>query len=115
MRHLQNTSAAIAPNDSIERFTALGVQVLQGEARFAGPDSLAVDGRTIHARRFVIATGAQPLIPSIEGLADVPYLTNETVFALDRLPLPLLVIGGGPVGKNGRAPVCTPAHNTHPV
>src|SRR3546814_14322350 len=98
MRHVQNTIAAIAPNDSIERFTALGVQVLQGEARFAGPDSLAVGDRTIYARRFVIATGSQPLIPSIEGLADVPYLTNETVFALDRLPLHLLVIGGGPVG-----------------
>ncbi|MFC3677910.1 dihydrolipoyl dehydrogenase family protein [Ferrovibrio xuzhouensis] len=98
MRHVQDTIAAIAPNDSIERFTALGVQVLQGEACFTGPDSLTVDGRRIHARRFVIATGSQPLIPPIEGLADTPYLTNETVFALDRLPLHLLVIGGGPVG-----------------
>lgn len=98
MRHVQATIAAIAPNDSIERFTALGVQVLQGEARFAGPDSITVGDRTIHARRFVIATGSQPLIPPLEGLAEVPYLTNETVFALDRLPLHLLVIGGGPVG-----------------
>lgn len=98
MRHVQDTIAAIAPNDSIERFIALGVQVLQGEARFAGPDSITVDGRVIHARRFVIATGSQPLVPPIEGLAETPYLTNETIFALDRLPLHLLVIGGGPVG-----------------
>src|SRR3546814_14969745 len=85
MRHVQNTIAAIAPNDSIERFTALGVQVLQGEARFAGPDTLAVAGRTIHARRSVLSTVSRPLLPSTEGLSDVPSLPNETFFALPPL------------------------------
>jgi len=98
MRHVQATIAAIAPHDSAERFTALGVQVLAGEARFTGPDTLAVDDREIQARRFVVATGSQPLIPPIEGLADTPFLTNETVFALDERPLHLLIVGGGPIG-----------------
>lgn len=98
MRHVKNTIAAIAPHDSVERFTALGVQVLQGEGRFIGPDALAVGDITVHARRFVVATGSRPTIPPIAGLADTPHLTNETIFSITDRPLHLLVIGGGPIG-----------------
>lgn len=98
MRHVKNTIAAIAPHDSAERFTAMGVQVLQGEARFAGPDSILVGTTSIHARRFVIAAGSRPLVPPVEGLGDVAYLTNETIFNLTERPVHLLIIGGGPIG-----------------
>jgi pyruvate/2-oxoglutarate dehydrogenase complex dihydrolipoamide dehydrogenase (E3) component len=99
MAHVRAVIAAIAPNDSVARFTGLGVKVLAGTARFTDPDTVAVDGGfTIKARRFVIATGSRPAVPAIPGLAGVPYLTNETVFGLDECPRRLAVIGAGPVG-----------------
>ncbi len=96
--HVDGVIAAIAPHDSIERFEGLGVTVIKGEASFAGPDSVRVGGRTVRARKFVIATGSSPMVPPIEGLDTVPYLTNETVFELDRPVEHLLVLGGGPIG-----------------
>lgn len=98
MRHVKDTIAAIAPHDSVERFNALGVNVIQGEAAFISPDCIRVGQKDVFARRTVIATGSQPLIPPIEGIADTPYLTNETIFELSERPLHLLVIGGGPIG-----------------
>lgn len=98
MRHVKHTIAAIAPHDSVERFTALGVQVLQGEGRFSDPETLLVGATTVKARRFVIATGSRPMIPPIEGLADVAHLTNETIFNIAERPVHLLIIGGGPIG-----------------
>jgi pyruvate/2-oxoglutarate dehydrogenase complex dihydrolipoamide dehydrogenase (E3) component len=88
----------IAPNDSIERFRALGVTVMQATARFTGPRTVRAGDTEIHPRRFVIATGSQPAVPPITGLDRLPYLTNETVFANRVLPEHLIVIGGGPVG-----------------
>jgi pyruvate/2-oxoglutarate dehydrogenase complex dihydrolipoamide dehydrogenase (E3) component len=96
--HLRGVIAAIAPNDSVERFTGLGVKVIQASAAFTGPDELRCGDFTIRARRFVIATGSSAAVPPIPGLADVPYLTNETVFDLDARPRHLIVIGGGPIG-----------------
>jgi pyruvate/2-oxoglutarate dehydrogenase complex dihydrolipoamide dehydrogenase (E3) component len=96
--HVQGVIAAIAPNDSAERFTALGVRVIRGEARFTDRRTLVAADVTIRARRFVLATGSRPAVPPIPGLADVAYLTNETVFDLTRRPERLVVIGGGPIG-----------------
>lgn len=98
MAHVRGVIAAIAPADSIERFTRLGVDVIAAEARFVDPQTVIAGGTLIRARRFVLATGSRPRIPAIEGLATVPFLTNETLFALDTLPRHLLVIGGGPIG-----------------
>lgn len=98
MRHVRETIAAIAPNDSVARFEGLGVTVIQGEARFLGPDRLSAAGREIRAKRFVVATGSRPFVPPIPGLVAQPYLTNETVFALDSRPAHLIVLGGGPIG-----------------
>src|SRR5262245_56549436 len=85
--HVQAVIAAIAPNDSKERFTGLGVRVLEGVARFKDRDTVAVgDAIEIKARRFVIATGSAPALPPIPGLDAVPYLTNETVFDLSTRP-----------------------------
>ncbi len=96
--HVRGTIAAIAPNDSVERFEGLGVTVIQSPARFTGPREIAADGYHITARRIVIATGSSPAVPPIAGLGDVPYLTNETIFDLGTVPAHLIVIGGGPVG-----------------
>jgi len=101
--HVHQVIASIAPNDSKERFTGLGVRVIQGEARFRDTRTVVVGDETdiryaVRARRFVIATGSLPAIPPIPGLEQVPYLTNETVFDLRERPKHLIVIGGGPVG-----------------
>lgn len=98
MKHVEQTIAAIAPNDSVERFTSLGVRVIQAEARFTDGGTVVAAGQTIRARRFVIATGSSPFVPPIPGIDAVPYLTNETIFEQTRLPAHLIVIGGGPIG-----------------
>src|SRR6516162_4991295 len=95
---VQRVIAEIAPNDSVERFEALGVRVLRAEARFTSPRTMRAGNVEIRPRRFVVATGSQPAIPPIRGLDEVRYLTNETVFANRRLPEHLVVIGGGPIG-----------------
>src|SRR6185312_6646583 len=96
--HVHAVIAAIAPNDSKERFTGLGVHVIEGAARFTDKATVAVGDFTIRARRFVVATGSSPAVPPIPGLSETPYLTNETIFDLATLPEHLLVIGAGPVG-----------------
>jgi pyruvate/2-oxoglutarate dehydrogenase complex dihydrolipoamide dehydrogenase (E3) component len=97
--HIHDVIAAIAPNDSAARFAGLGVKVLQTEARFVDNDTVAAgDKWIVKARRFVIATGSSPAIPSIPGLDKTPYLTNETIFDLKQCPSHLIVIGAGPVG-----------------
>ncbi len=96
--HVQRVIGAIAPNDSVERFGALGVTVIKGEARFASRSTVMVGEQVIKARRFVIATGSRPAAPPIPGLSDVSFLTNESVFELTKLPARLLVLGGGPIG-----------------
>lgn len=98
MEHVRRVIAAIEPNDSVERFTGLGVTVLRGAARFIDRQTVNVDQTNVRARRFVIAAGSRPAIPPIPNLSAVPYLTNETIFGLKRLPGRLVVIGGGPVG-----------------
>jgi len=98
MRHVRGVIAAIAPNDSQERFEGLGVRVIRAEARFAGPDAVTAGDILVRARRIAIATGSSPTLPPIPGLAEVPHFTNETIFDNDVLPRHLLVIGGGPVG-----------------
>ena len=90
--------ADLAPNDSVERFEALGVSVLKAAARFAGPDMVHAGKVEIRPRRVVIATGSHPAVPPIRGLDRAPYLTNETVFANREPPEHLIVIGGGPIG-----------------
>src|SRR5262249_24598328 len=86
-------------NDSKERFTGLGVRVIEGAARFKNRRTVMMgEGTEIRARRFVIATGSSPTLPPIPGLDATAHLTNETVFDLVPRPEHLIVIGGGPVG-----------------
>lgn len=89
----------IEPNDSPERFRGLGVDVTFGDGKFVSPDCFEVNGRKLTAKTFVIATGSRPGIPPIPGINSVPFLTNETVFALREQVPSLIVIGGGPIGS----------------
>jgi pyruvate/2-oxoglutarate dehydrogenase complex dihydrolipoamide dehydrogenase (E3) component len=98
MQRMRRIRARISRVDSVQRLSASGVDVFLGEAHFTGTDTLSVDGTTLHFRKAVVATGARPDTPSIPGLAEAGYLTNENVFDLTELPRRLLVIGGGPLG-----------------
>ncbi|MBV8193468.1 MAG: FAD-dependent oxidoreductase [Alphaproteobacteria bacterium] len=98
MEHVSEVIEAIAPNDSVERFEKLGVRVVKEQARFIGRTELAAGPWRITAPRIVLATGSRPAVPPIPGLRDVPYFTNETIFANRTLPQHLMVIGGGPIG-----------------
>jgi len=90
--------AAIAPHDSPERLRAEGVEVIEAEARFVGQGRIAVGGRELAYRTALVATGSEPVVPPIPGLADAQPLTNETVWGLRELPRRLVVLGGGPIG-----------------
>ena len=81
-----------------EQLRAAGVEVCLGQARFLDPNTLDVDGLQVKAERFLICTGAEPVVPAIPGLNEVPYLTYENAFSLEELPQRLLVLGAGPVG-----------------
>ncbi|MFV0280479.1 MAG: dihydrolipoyl dehydrogenase family protein [Rhodoblastus sp.] len=95
---IKATIAGIAPNDSQARYEAMGVRVIRAAARFADARTVEAGGLAIRARRFVLATGSQSVIPPIAGLEFVRYLTNETVFDLEALPRRLIVMGAGPQG-----------------
>jgi len=96
--HVAGAIATIAPVDSQERFEGLGCTVIREHARFEDPKTIVSATTRTRARRIVVATGSRAFIPPIEGLKDVPYLTNETVFTLPDFPEHLVVLGGGPIG-----------------
>ncbi len=98
MDRVQRVVRAIEPHDSAERYTALGVECIKGEAKITTPWTVAVNGREITTRAIVIAAGAEPFVPPIPGIETVQPLTSETVWALRTLPPRLLVLGGGPIG-----------------
>jgi pyruvate/2-oxoglutarate dehydrogenase complex dihydrolipoamide dehydrogenase (E3) component len=98
MERMRRIQARISRADSARRLSAEGIDVYFGEARFAGPRTVAVDGKTLRFKKALIATGARPLTLPIPGLAEAGYLTNENVFDLTECPRRLLVMGGGPLG-----------------
>lgn len=98
MQRMRGIRARISRVDSSHRLLATGVDVFFGQACFSGTDALTVDGATLRFKKALIATGARPDTPSIPGLVEAGYLTNENIFDLTELPRRLLVIGGGPLG-----------------
>ena len=104
MERVQRVVGEVAPHDSVERYNALGVEVIAGQARIATPwevDITRADGSVerLSTRSIVIATGGEPAIPDIPGLGESGYLTSDTVWGLRTLPARLLVLGGGPIGS----------------
>lgn len=98
MDHVASVIKTIEPHDSVERFEGLGVTVIKGTAVFKDSRTVETEDTRIRAKKFVIATGSAPFVPPIEGLAETPYLTNETIFENRDAPGHLIVIGGGPIG-----------------
>jgi pyruvate/2-oxoglutarate dehydrogenase complex dihydrolipoamide dehydrogenase (E3) component len=96
---VQRVIKKVEPHDSIERYTKLGVEVITGEAMIRSPYEVEVNGDILTTRNIVIATGARPLIPNIDGIEDIDYLTSDTIWALRERPKKLLVLGGGPIGS----------------
>lgn len=96
--HVRRAIDTIAPTDSEERFRGLGATVIRAEARFDGPRSVRVEGRTLTARRIVVAAGSRAAVPDGVAGSGVPYLTNATLFDLAERPDHLLILGGGPIG-----------------
>ena len=98
MGRVRSVMAEVYRRESAEVLSGEGIDVYLGEARFTSPRSVEVDGQEIRGRRFLIATGAGPVVPPISGLESVGFLTYETFWSLEELPGRLLVIGGGAVG-----------------
>ena len=99
MQRVQNVITAIEPHDSRERYTKLGVDCIEGEAKITSPHSVEVNGKTLTARSIIVATGARPMVPPIPGLDKIDYLTSDNVWELKELPKKLVVLGGGPIGS----------------
>lgn len=98
MQRVRRIRARLRNNLSSERLAAMGVDVIVGDARFTGSDSVSVEGAALRFEKALVATGAHPRLPPIPGLEEVGFLTYENVFDLTECPRRLLVIGGGPVG-----------------
>mgnify|MGYP001812645649 FL=1 len=96
--HVQSVIAAIEPNDSVERFSGLGVTVIQAAGSFVDNATVRAGDRLIKARRFIVATGSTPFVPPIPGLDETPYFTNETLFDNREKLDHLIIVGGGPIG-----------------
>jgi pyruvate/2-oxoglutarate dehydrogenase complex dihydrolipoamide dehydrogenase (E3) component/uncharacterized membrane protein YdjX (TVP38/TMEM64 family) len=99
MERVQRVIRTIEPHDSVERYTALGVECIRGEAKITSPWSVVVGGRTLTTRSIVIAAGARPFIPPIPGIDRVRVHTSDTLWSLRTLPRRLVVLGGGPIGS----------------
>ncbi|GAD64972.1 dihydrolipoyl dehydrogenase family protein, partial [Aquipseudomonas alcaligenes] len=98
MQRVQRVVADVEPHDSVERYTGLGVEVIEGEAKITSPWTVEVNGQSLTTRSIVIATGARPLVPKIPGIEQVEPLTSDNVWNLREQPKRLLVLGGGPIG-----------------
>ena len=98
MERVQQKIAMIEPHDSVERFTSLGVDCVQGDARIVSPWEVEVNGERITTRHIIIASGARARVPNIPGLGDLDYLTSDTLWDIRDLPPRLMVLGAGPIG-----------------
>ncbi len=98
MARLHNNIKRIEPNDSVERYTQLGVDCIKGRAKIISPFEIEVNGKTITTKNIVVATGARPVIPDLPGLDRINYYISDTIWDIKRLPGRLVVLGAGPIG-----------------
>ncbi|KDM91575.1 FAD-dependent oxidoreductase [Photobacterium galatheae] len=98
LQRVHHVIRQIEPHDSVKRYTTLGVNCIQGEAKIVSPWEVDVNGERITTKNIVIATGARPVVPPIEGIEQVNYLTSDTLWSITEQPKQLLVLGGGPIG-----------------
>ena len=98
MEHVRSVRQRIYRGETPEVFEEMGIRVYLGAPEFMDKHSIRLGDETLSARSFIISTGSRPSIPAVEGLREAPYLTNETLFELDRLPRSMIILGGGPIG-----------------
>jgi len=98
MQRVRKVISEVEPHDSVERYTKLGVECIQGTARIVSPWEVEVNGQTLTTRHIVIATGGRPRIPKVPGIEQVAPLTSDTIWDLQHLPRKLLIMGGGAIG-----------------
>lgn len=98
MERVHQVINKVAPHDSVERYTKLGVNVIEGEAKIISPYEVEVNGQVLTTRHIVIATGARPFIPPIKGLQDVDYYTSDNLWEMEEKPKKMIILGGGPIG-----------------
>ncbi|TNH71408.1 pyridine nucleotide-disulfide oxidoreductase [Aeromonas hydrophila] len=98
MERVARVIKEVEPHDSVARYEGLGVECIQGEAKLVSPWEVEVNGQRLTSRHIVLATGARPLVPTLPGLEQVPWLTSDTLWQLRTAPRQLLVLGGGPIG-----------------
>ncbi len=98
MQRVHKIIQRIEPHDSIERYTALGVECINGEAKIVTANCVQVNGRLIYTKNIIIASGARPMLPDISGLNKISYYTSDTIWSLKKLPKRLVVLGGGAIG-----------------
>lgn len=99
MERVQKVVQKVEPHDSVERYTSLGVDCFQGDAKILSPYEVSVNGKTLTTKNIIIATGAKPAVPKIPGLDKVPYLTSDNLWDIRELPKRLVIVGGGPIGS----------------
>jgi len=98
MQRVHKIIEKIEPHDSVERYTGLGVDVIKGEAKVVSPWAVEVNGQTINTKNIIIATGANPFVPPIDGIDSVSFYTSENLWEMREKPAKLVVLGGGPIG-----------------
>ena len=103
---IQSVIGVIQKHDSVERFCKLGVQVEFGDPEFSDEHTISLDGKSISARTWVIATGSSAAIPPVEGLDQTPYLTNRDIFSLKKLPGSMIILGAGPIATEMAQAFC---------
>ena len=99
MERVQTIIQKIEPHDSVKRYTSLGVNCFSGQAKVVSPHEVEVNGTILTAKNIIIATGARPSIPTIQGLEEIGFLTSDNLWDIRELPKCLLIIGGGPIGS----------------
>ena len=99
MDRVHKVIGKVEPHDSVERYTKLGVDCHQGEAKIISPHEVSVNGKTLTTQNIIVATGARPFVPPIKGLDKIKFLTSDNIWELRTLPKRLVIAGGGHVGK----------------
>lgn len=98
MKRVEDIIATIEPHDSVERYSELGVNCVQGNAKIISPWEVEVNGELKSARNIIVATGGRPAVPAVAGIDSINYFSSDTIWSLQGLPKRLLVVGGGPIG-----------------
>ncbi|MGB5579687.1 MAG: FAD-dependent oxidoreductase, partial [Woeseia sp.] len=98
MARVHDVIGKIAPHDSVERYTKLGVECIAGEAKVVSPWEVEVNGKRLSTRAIVVATGSRPVVPPIDGLDKIDFVTSDTLWNLAEQPKKMVVLGGGPIG-----------------